>query len=92
MEPCRDAGDGYGGHIKSAWGTAMATAGLAAFTPHTLRHTWATWWYALTPDPVPVVSEITPAQDGSVTLRAGLPSGSGPAFYRAVDLNTLEGR
>ena len=50
------------------------------------------WKQALTPDTVPVVSEITPAQDGPVTLRAGWPSGAGPAFYRAVDLNTLEGR
>lgn len=50
-EPYRDAGKGYGGHIKSAWATAMRKAGLAGFSPHDLRHSWATWWYALTPDP-----------------------------------------
>lgn len=49
-EPYRDAGEGYGGHIKSAWRTAMRDAGLDGFTPHHLRHSWATWFYALNRD------------------------------------------
>lgn len=46
-----DSEGGYGGQIKSAWRTMLRRSGLAGFTPHDLRHTWATWWYALTPDP-----------------------------------------
>lgn len=38
----------YGGQIKRAWGGARQRAGLnGAFTPHTCRHTWASWHYAL---------------------------------------------
>jgi integrase len=50
-EAYREAGDGYGGHVKTAWRTTLARAGLVEFTPHDLRHSWASWWYALTPDP-----------------------------------------
>lgn len=46
-----DSEGGYGGQIKSAWRTMLQRSGLVGFTPHDLRHTWATWWYALTPDP-----------------------------------------
>lgn len=49
-EPYRPS-DGYGGQIKSAWASALAGAGLSGFGPHDLRHSWASWWYALTPDP-----------------------------------------
>lgn len=41
------ARDGAGGHIRSAWATAMRRAGLAGFTPHDLRHSWASWHYAV---------------------------------------------
>jgi integrase len=38
----------YGGHIKTAWRGAIRRAGLdPALTPHDLRHTWASWQYAL---------------------------------------------
>ena len=40
-----------GGQIQSAFATARARAGLGPdVTPHILRHTWATWFYAQTRD------------------------------------------
>jgi integrase len=40
-----------GGQIKTAWRGALRRAGLdPEFTPHDLRHTWATWHYALHKD------------------------------------------
>jgi integrase len=42
----------YGGQIKTAWKGARKRAGLGKeFTPHTCRHTWASWHYALNLDP-----------------------------------------
>jgi len=44
-------GDGTGGQIFYAWASAIRRAGLdPVFTPHTLRHTWATWHYAIHKD------------------------------------------
>lgn len=42
-----------GGQIKTAWATTLRRAGLAArqITPHTCRHTWATWHDAIHHDP-----------------------------------------
>jgi len=42
-----------GGQIKTAWATALRRAGLSkrAITPHTCRHTWATWHAAIHRDP-----------------------------------------
>jgi integrase len=45
-KPYRDSGT-YGGQIKSAWRTACRKAGIVGFTPHHLRHTWASWHYLL---------------------------------------------
>jgi integrase len=36
-----------GGQIKTAFAGALRRAGLAGVTPHDLRHTWASWRYAL---------------------------------------------
>lgn len=37
-----------GGHIKTAWKGAIRRAGLdSELTPHDLRHTWASWHYAV---------------------------------------------
>lgn len=64
----RDDGEPYtdrlrqeGGQIKTAWKTACRRAGFvrtegerqrAIFTPHDTRHSWATYFYALTKDPM----------------------------------------
>ena len=37
--------DGGGGQIKTAWAGMCERAGIADFTPHDCRHTWATWHY-----------------------------------------------
>ena len=37
--------DEGGGQIKTAFKGACRRAGIAGATPHTLRHTWATWFY-----------------------------------------------
>jgi len=38
----------YGGQIKRGWYGAIRRAGLdPELTPHDLRHTWASWHYAL---------------------------------------------
>ncbi len=43
-----DRGRQGGGQIKGAWRGAIKRAGLdTALTPHDLRHTWASWHYAL---------------------------------------------
>jgi integrase len=51
-EPKRVQG---GGQIKTAWATALRRAGLATpgrtLSPHTLRHTWATWHATIHRDP-----------------------------------------
>jgi integrase len=44
-------GRGYGGQIKTAWKGTIRRAGLdPELTPHDLRHTWASWHYALNRD------------------------------------------
>ena len=41
----------YGGQIKTGWAGAVARANLdQELIPHDLRHTWATWHYALHKD------------------------------------------
>ncbi len=42
--------DGYGGQIKTAWNRACRLASASGFTPHDLRHSFATWHYALNRD------------------------------------------
>lgn len=49
-KPYADKGRLEGGQIKTAWRGACKRAGVAAATPHDLRHTWATWFYALSKD------------------------------------------
>lgn len=37
--------EGGGGQIKTAWAGMLKRAGIADFSPHDCRHTWATWHY-----------------------------------------------
>src|SRR5262249_36975601 len=39
-----------GGQIKTAFSGACRRVGVSGISPHTLRHTWATWYYAATRD------------------------------------------
>lgn len=51
-EPYADR-DGFGGQIKKAWEGARRRAGLSAeLTPHSARHSWASWHYAIHRDPM----------------------------------------
>ena len=46
--PYADHARRYSGQIKSAWKGAIRRAGLdPELTPHDLRHTWASWHYAM---------------------------------------------
>lgn len=45
-----EARDYGGGQIRTGFRGACRRAGLEKVTPHTLRHTWATWYYAQTRD------------------------------------------
>jgi integrase len=43
----------YGGQIKSGVKAAVRRAGLdPSVSPHTCRHTWASWMYCLWRDPI----------------------------------------
>lgn len=46
--PYRDSDRQGGGQIKTAWKATLRRAGLdPELTPHDLRHTWASWHYAV---------------------------------------------
>lgn len=50
-QPYADRGREGGGQIKTAWRGTVARSGLDPdLTPHDLRHTWASWHYALNRD------------------------------------------
>ena len=49
--PYADRRGAYGGQIKKGWKGALRRAELdLALTPHDLRHSWASWQYALDRD------------------------------------------
>ena len=57
-EPYADTERQYGGQIKTGFAGALRRAGITEpTTPHDLRHTWATWFYALTRDPLLLKAE-----------------------------------
>lgn len=56
-EPYSDKDRDRGGRIKTAWATACRRAQVHNAKPHDLRHTWATYLYALTKDPMLVKHE-----------------------------------
>lgn len=45
---------GRGGHIRNRFAKAVEEAGLdpKLYTPHVARHSWATWFYSQTKDPL----------------------------------------
>jgi len=45
------------GQIKTGWRGACERAGIAKAKPHDLRHTWASWFYALSKDPMLLKAE-----------------------------------
>jgi len=52
-EPYAERQEGSGGHIKTGWAAALARSGITKpVTPHSLRHTWASWHYAVNRDPL----------------------------------------
>jgi integrase len=56
--PYADRRGAYGGQIKNGWKGALRRAGLdPELTPHDLRHTWASWQYALDRDLVRLKEE-----------------------------------
>jgi integrase len=49
--PYAAVGRQYGGQIKTGWAGAIRRSGIdPGLTPHDLRHTWATWHYAVHKD------------------------------------------
>lgn len=47
-KPYADRQRRYGGQIKTGWSAAILRSGLnPELTPHSARHTWASWHYAL---------------------------------------------
>jgi len=50
-QPYANNGRTFGGQFANGFAGAIRRVGLnPAITPHTLRHTWASWYYALTKD------------------------------------------
>jgi integrase len=77
-----DRGRREGGQIKTAWRGAIRRAGLdPELTPHDLRHTWATWHYALHHDLLLLKAEGGWSSVALVERYAHLmPSGQEPAI------------
>lgn len=50
---------GRGGQVRNPFAFAVEKIGLDphVYTPHVCRHTWATWFYAVTKDPLKLKSE-----------------------------------
>ena len=47
FKPYADRGRVSGGQIKTSWRTTCKNAGVTNLTPHSLRHTFATWLKAV---------------------------------------------
>lgn len=60
--------DHAGGQIKSAFASACRRAGLRGVTPHTLRHSWASWLFSQTRD-IRVLMELGGWKSERMVLR-----------------------
>ncbi|MGH6976319.1 MAG: site-specific integrase, partial [Stellaceae bacterium] len=56
-EPYGDRFREGGGQIKTGWRGACKRAGIVGATPHDLCHTWASWFYAVSKDPMLLKAE-----------------------------------
>jgi integrase len=57
-EPYANTNRQIGGQFRAAWLTALKRAGITRhLTPHDLRHTWASWFYAVSKDPLLLKAE-----------------------------------
>lgn len=94
-EAYRDTGGTGGGQIATAWNAACRRAGLAGqgVTPHTLRHTWASWRYAVHRDPFRLREEGGWSSVSLVERYAKLvPEGMVPEILAAWGLPAERGR
>jgi integrase len=85
--PYADRGGQYGGQIKTAWRSAIKRAGLDPnYTPHTCRHSWASWHYALHRDLLALRTEGGWSSVGLVERYAHLlPAGHETAISQFLD-------
>lgn len=60
---CAADGSKRGGQIQAAFNSSVERAGLEGITPHICRHTWATWFYSQTRDPLRMKAEGGWAKD-----------------------------
>lgn len=83
-----------GGQIKTAWGAALRRAGLDPdLTPHDLRHTWASWHYAVNRDLLALKVEGAWSSVALVERYAHLlPAGHEPAIRAFYQRGTLAAR
>lgn len=92
--PYRDSEE-YGGQIKTAWRAAWQGAFMtqAPSGPHILRHSWASWTYALNPDPLALMKAGGWSGLALVERYAHLlPSGYEDGIRRVWGLATVEQR
>lgn len=83
---------GYGGQIKTAWRGALRRAGLdPELTPHDLRHTWASWQYALHRDLI-TLREVGAWSSVALVERYAhlLPAGQEPAIRAFLGLGNTD--
>lgn len=72
-----------GGQIKTGWRDACEAAGLVGVSPHTLRHSFATWHYAMHRDPFALRTEGGWQSASQVERYAKLaPEGMAPEMRR----------
>lgn len=88
-----------GGQFKAGFDLASDSAGLERVTPHVMRHTWATWFYAQTGDilklktlggwskfdMVEVYAHLAPTNMGERLIKAGWDFSCAPAVQQDLE-------